>query len=372
MPTRETAGAWIAAGMLLAAAIVLVPLLNPYYLRVLTIGLLFGYLAASWNLIGGYAGQMSLGHATYFGVGSYAVAVLSQWAGVPLVAALPVAMLLASLLAWCVAAVCFRYALKGIYFAVGTLLLAEIARILVVNSSALGRSQGLQIAPRPGLANLGFESDLPFFYIFLAMAVALALGTRLLERSRFGYALVALREQEEAAQALGIDADRAKRRVFVLSAMLTAAAGVVYGCLIRFVEPGYDLSLSITLVMVMGAVLGGRGTVLGPFVGGLIVVLVQEVLVTLGSLAGTTSISALAQMIYGLFFVVLLLVFPRGIVGELQRRRADRRIALGLAPGGDPASCAPAVATTTMPAEASMVPSERAAGSSAATASHAP
>lgn len=336
-PARVGATGWIVAALAIAAIAAAVPALNPYYLRVLTIGLLFGYLAASWNIIGGYAGQMSLGHAMFFGLGSYSAAVLAGLDGVPLVAALPTAIVLAAALAWCVAAICFRYALKGIYFAVGTLLLAEIARIVVINSVALGRSQGLQIPPRPGVANLGFASDLPFFYIFLAMAVALVIGTRLLERSRFGYALVALREQEDAAQALAINVNRVKRRAFVLSAMLTAVGGVIYACLIRFVEPGYDLSLSITLVMVMGAVLGGRGTVLGPFVGGFVVVLVQEALVTVGSLIGTTSISALAQMIYGLFFVVILLAFPRGIVGEMLRRRADRRAALAPdAPGRKP------------------------------------
>jgi branched-chain amino acid transport system permease protein len=326
----------ITAAVLLVAVVAAVPALNPYYLRVLTIGLLFGYLAASWNIIGGYAGQMSLGHAMFFGLGSYSAAVLARVPDVALLAALPIAVVLAGALAWCVAAICFRYSLKGIYFAVGTLLLAEIARIAVVNSVALGRSQGLQILPRPGLLNLGFASDLPFFYILLAMALALVVGTGLLERSRFGYALVALREQEDAAQALAINANLVKRRAFVLSAMLTAAAGVVYACLIRFVEPGYDLSLSITLVMVMGAVLGGRGTVLGPFVGGFVVVLVQEALLAIGSMIGTTSISALAQMIYGLFFVVILLAFPRGIVGEILRHRADRRTALGAALGPKP------------------------------------
>ncbi len=310
-------------GLLLAAAIV-APFVNPYYLRVLTVGLMFGYLAASWNLIGGYAGQMSLGHAIFFGIGSYSVALLSRVDGVPLVVALPLAATVAVVAAWCIAAICFRYALRGIYFAVGTLLLAEIARMLAGSSEWLGRSQGIQIAPRPGLANLGFATDLPYFYIFLGLVLIVALGAFALERSKFGYDLVALREQEDGAQALGVDVARVKGRAFVVSAALTSIGGVVYACLLRFVEPGYDLSLSITLIMVMGAVLGGRGTALGPFVGGLVVVLVQETLVTVGSMVGTTAISALAQMFYGLFFVVTLLVFPRGIVGEVIRRRADR------------------------------------------------
>jgi branched-chain amino acid transport system permease protein len=319
---------WLLAGSLMLVAAVAAPYLNPYYLRVLTIGLLFGYLAASWNIIGGYAGQMSLGHAIFFGIGSYSVALLSLLDGIPLSLAFPLAVVVASAVAWCIAAMCFRYSLRGIYFAVGTLLLAEIARILTANTEWLGRSQGMQIAPRAGVENLGFATDLPFFYIYLGLAILLAMGTLALERSKFGYDLVALREQEDGAQALGVNVNRVKRRAFVLSAALTSIGGVVYACLLRFVEPGYDLSLAITLIMVMGAVLGGRGTVLGPFVGGFAVVLVQEALVTVGSLIGTTAISALAQMVYGLFFVVILLAFPRGIVGEYLRRRADKSAVL--------------------------------------------
>lgn len=318
---------WLVAAVLLLAAAIAAPSLNPYYVRVMTIALMSGYLAASWNLIGGFAGQLSLGHAIFFGIGSYSVAVLAR-EGVPALTALPVAIILSAVIAWCIAAVCFRYSLRGIYFAVGTLLLAEIARILVGSSEWLGRSQGLQVRQNGDWTNLNFSSDLPYFYIFLVLSIAMALGTLLLERSKLGYDLVALREQEDGALALGVNVNRIKRQTFVISAAFTSVGGVLYCGLLRFVEPGYDLSLSITLIMVMGAVLGGRGTALGPFVGGLAVVLVQETLVTIGSAVGTTSVSALAQMIYGLFFVVILLVFPRGVVGELLRRRADRRAAL--------------------------------------------
>lgn len=319
---------WIGAALILLAALVLPPFLNPYYLRVLIIGLLYGYVAASWNVIGGYAGQMSLGNAMFFGVGSYAVALFSRQGWGPLILALPTGVIVSGLLAWCVAGVCFRYSLRGIYFAVGTLLLAEIVRIGAVNTEFFGRSQGMQIVPQSGIWNVQFDNDIPFYYIFLIISMLMIFGSLLLERSKLGYDLVALREQEEGAQALGVDTNRIKRLAFVLSGMLTAVGGFLYACLIKFVEPGYDLSLSITLIMIMGAVLGGRGTAVGPFVGGLIVVLVQEVLTTMGSWIGTTSISALAQMIYGLFFVTVLLLFPRGLVGAWIRRRADTRAAL--------------------------------------------
>ncbi|AOB25236.1 branched-chain amino acid ABC transporter permease [Bordetella bronchiseptica] len=316
---------WFIAALVVVVAAVAAPWMNPYYTRVMTMGLMCGYLAASWNLIGGYAGQMSLGHALFFAIGSYSVALLARMPDVPLVAAFPLAILVSVGLAWIIATICFRYALRGIYFAVGTLLLAEIARILVINSDALGRSQGLQIPGMQGALNFSFGSDLPFFYIFLGISIALALGSLALERCKLGYDLVALREQEEGAQALGVDVAAIKRLAFVLSAALTCVGGVIYAGLVRYVEPGYDLSLSITLFMVMGAVLGGRGTALGPFLGGIVMVIVQETLITVGSAFGTTSVSALAQMIYGLFFVVILLVFPRGIVGQLLHRRVDRK-----------------------------------------------
>jgi len=333
-PSRSAPRLYIALAIVILAIGCVGPLLNPYYQRVLMMGLLFGYLAASWNIIGGYAGQMSLGHALFFGVGSYTVALVAKVPQVPLILALPIALVAAALIAWCVAAICFRYALKGIYFAVGTLLLAEIARIVAMNSETLGRSQGLQVPPGNGALSLTFATDLPFLYIFLVMAAALLVYTHYMSRSRFGYAMVALREQEDAAQALAVDVTQVKRRAFVISGTLTAAAGVMYAGLVRFVDPGYDLSLGVVLMMVMGAVLGGRGTVWGPFVGGFIVVLVQEALVMIGSMVGTTSVSALAQMIYGLFFVVILLAFPRGIVGEILARRADRRASLGAQPRG--------------------------------------
>lgn len=322
---HQGATLWLIVATVLVVAAAIAPSINPYYTRVMTMGLMYGYLAASWNLIGGYAGQMSLGHALFFATGSYSVALISRLGDVPLIVALPIAVVVSVVLAWVIATICFRYALRGIYFAVGTLLLAEIARILVINSDTLGRSQGIQIPRLEGILNLSFSSHLPFFYTFLTMSVVLACGFLVLERSKLGYDLIALREQEESAQALGVDVGSIKRLAFVISAGLTCLGGVVYAGLVRFVEPGYDLSLTVTLFMVMGAVLGGRGTVLGPFVGGILVVIVQEMLIILGSTFGTTSVSALAQMIYGLFFVIILLVFPRGIIGQFLHRRMERK-----------------------------------------------
>ncbi len=310
-------GALLAGAVLLAIGAVLPAALNPYYVKAASVALLYAYLAASWNVVGGYGGQMSLGHVIFFGIGSYSVALWTTFHLGSFLVAAPVAIGLSGALAWLIASICFRYSLRGMYFAVGTLLLAEIVRIAAVNTEILGRSQGLQYTPPSDAIALQY-------YVFLAVATLATVGNRWLERSRLGYELVALREQEESAEALGIDTSRAKRRAFVLSAVLTAFGGFLYGCFMGYVEPGYDLSTAITLIMIMGAVLGGRGTAVGPLVGGVIVLVIQQLLTVLGSAIGTTAVSAFAQMIYGLFFVVLVLVFPQGVVGVLLRWRADR------------------------------------------------
>lgn len=320
----------IVGGVVLLAIVATLPaFLNPYYVKAASVALLYAYLAASWNVIGGYAGQMSLGHVIFFGIGSYSVALWTTYKLGSFLVAAPAAIALSAALAWGIASICFRYSLRGMYFSVGTLLLAEIVRIAAVNTTVLGRSQGLQYTPPSQAISLQF-------YVFLAVAALATVGSRWLERSRLGYELVALREQEESAEALGIDASRAKRRAFVLSAILTAFGGFLYGCFMGYVEPGYDLSTAITLVMIMGAVLGGRGTAVGPLVGGVIVLGIQELLTFLGSAVGTTAVSAFAQMIYGLFFVVIVLVFPQGVIGVLLRWRADRQ-AFGVRPAADQA-----------------------------------
>jgi branched-chain amino acid transport system permease protein len=311
---------------------------GPYYLKLALMGLLYAYLSASWNIVGGYGGQLSLAHGIFFGAGSYTVALFSIHHVAPLLFAIPACLVVAACISFVIARVCFSYALGGIHFAVGTMLLAEIVRIVAVNSSFLGRSQGLQVQAEHSIWNLQFDSYLPFYYVLLAMTVAIAIGTFWLQRSRLGFQLTALREQDQSAKALGVDTVRTKQRAFIISAALTAAGGAVHTLVIGFVEPDFNLGLLLALTIVMGAVLGGRGTVLGPIIGGFIVQGVQEALIVLGGLVGTTSVSALAQVVYGMFFVAIILGFPRGIVGTLQRLRFDRQAVLSEANEVAPAS----------------------------------
>ena len=173
--------------------------------------------------------------------------------------------------------------------------------------------------------DLRFGSLTPIYYIALALVCAIVIGTRHLERSRLGLALITLREQEDSAQALGVDINRAKRRAFVISAVLTALGGSLYAVLVRYVSPSYDLALPLSLIMVMGTVLGGRGTVFGPILGGILMQFIQEGLNFASSIFGSTHIAVGSQVIYGLILVVAILAFPFGIVGTISQRFAARR-----------------------------------------------
>ena len=199
---------------LVAAAIVGIILLpyvgNPYYVKVAAIGLIFAYIASAWNIIGGYGGQLSMGHSIFFGIGSYALGLFSFYKVGPLLYAIPLGMAVAFLVAAAIAAVCFKYGLRGLYFAIGTLLLAEMVRLIAVNWEPLGRSQGISIVVEPGVLNLKFDSVLPLYYIILAAVAGIVMFTHWLQRSRLGFQLIALREQDDSAQALGIDTNRSQ------------------------------------------------------------------------------------------------------------------------------------------------------------------
>jgi branched-chain amino acid transport system permease protein len=316
----------------IAAATIIVLLLpqttNPYYVKVVAVGLLFAYISSAWNIIGGFGGQLSIGHSIFFGVGSYALGLFAVYKIAPLIYAVPIGMALSFVVATAMAAICFKYRLRGLYFAVGTLLLAEVVRLIAINWELLGRSQGLSIVVERGLLNLKFQSTAPLYYIIFVAVAGIIILSYWLQRSRLGFDLIALREQEDSAQALGIDTDKVKRNGFVLSAVLTSIGGSLHAALIGYVDPNFDLSLTVSLIMIMGALLGGRGTVWGPIVGGFLVELIQEGLGYFGSVVGIAGAPTIARMIYGLFFVVIILLLPLGIVGSFIRRRAERNASL--------------------------------------------
>ena len=311
----------------LTAAVLLAALLAfpfvftlPYPRDVMIRIFLYAMLATAWNLLAGYCGQISLGHAVFFGTGAYTSTVLVNQAWLGGWANPWLGMLLGALLAAALSQVIgypvFR--LRGHYFAIATIAVGEIVQTIALNWDAIGGARGLFVPiVRPdSLANFQFhESKQTYYYVALALLL-LALGiNRWIVRSRTGYYFRAIREDQDAAAALGIPVARYKQRAMAISAALTAMGGTFYAQYVFFIDPESVLPLSLSILICLVAVLGGVGTLWGPLVGAAILVPLGEI--TRVQFGGTGK--ALDLVIYGLLIMVVSVIQPGGIMAILQR-----------------------------------------------------
>jgi branched-chain amino acid transport system permease protein len=309
-----------AVGLLGAALAFPLVFTLPYPRDVMIRIFLFAMLATAWNVLAGYCGQISLGHAVFFGTGAYSSTLLLQqtWLGAwasPWVG-MAVGALAAALLSQIIGYPVFR--LRGHYFAIATIAVGEIVQTIVINWDAVGGARGLFVPiKRPdSLVNFQFhESKETYYYIALALLV-LALGiSRAIVRSRTGYYFRAIREDQGAAAALGIPVARYKQRAMAVSAALTALGGTFYAQYVFFIDPESVLPLSLSILVCLVAVLGGVGTLWGPILGAAILVPLGEV--TRVQFGGTGK--ALDLLIYGLLIMIVSVVQPGGIMALLQR-----------------------------------------------------
>jgi len=318
-PSRTARG--VVTALVVLALMVAAPLVLDRYWLALAIGVLFWtYLSSCWNIVGGLAGQFSLGHAAFFGMGAYASAWLyahyglSPWLGA--VAGVGVAAVVSAILG----AFTFRYKLTGAYFAIGTLAFSEVIRTLAGSLPFLGQGGGITVtlSPTPGWRILQFQQPVYFYYILLAMASAVLLVVWLLSRSRFGYRLACIRDSEAVAASLGIDANRMKLAAFVLSAALAAPAGTIYAQYLMFVDPNTFLGLGVAIQIVLPAVIGGTGTVFGPVFGAILLAAAVEGFNRFSVRPG------LGLFAYGMVLMLSAVFLPRGlwpaIAGFFKRR----------------------------------------------------
>ncbi|MGQ9676131.1 MAG: branched-chain amino acid ABC transporter permease [Chloroflexota bacterium] len=315
--------------LLVLAVVLLLPVVmqDQYYLQVLCYIMLYAYLASAWNLIGGYGGQVSIGHGAFAGIGAYTTALLfiqlgvSPWFGMFVGAVL--AVVVAVIIGW----PCFK--LRGPYFALTTLACCEIFRIYFTNTDEvlgikLGGARGV-LLPLKGDSPVDFQftNMIPYYYIALAMLVAILVITRLIERSRLGVYLVAIRGDHDAALSLGVDNARFKLIALMVSAALTAFGGTYYAQLVHYVNPARIMGFDFSIQMVLVAVVGGPGTVLGPVLGSVLLTTVQEFArATFGS-----SLRGLHIVIYGVVMIVSVLFLPRGIMGFFRDRGSTSQMA---------------------------------------------
>ncbi len=306
----------IAALVVLAALVPLVVAANTV-LNFLVFGLILTLVAQGWNVLGGFGGQMSFGQAAFFGTGAYATAMLQARYGVNAWAGLAAGIAAGAALGALVGFVTFRAGLRGSYFALVTLAVAEVLRIVANASPATGGAAGLLLRLDPRPENLQFASRAGFYWLALAFVAVGLLVSRWLTRSRFGAQLVALRENEDAARALGIDPLRTKVGAIALSAGLTAAAGCLYVQYFLYLDANIAYGTWISIEALLAPTIGGVGTVFGPLIGAFALHGLGELT---KHLAG--SVPGVDLVVFGLLLVGVVWFAPRGIVGLVRRRPA--------------------------------------------------
>ncbi len=288
---------------------------NPFYVHIAVMMALFAVLGGAWNLIGGYGGQLSLGHAAFFGTGAYVSTLLVNVYGVSPWITLWLGGLAALVLSLPVGFICFR--LQGPYFAIATIGLGEALRLLVLHFREItSGAQGLTV-PFKGDApwHFQFASKMPYYYIALAMAIAMVLIARRMERARLGYYLVAIGQNQDAAEALGINSARAKRQALTLSAFATGVAGVFYAQYTYVIHPDSVFGLGLSIQIALVAIVGGVGTVLGPILGAVI----MEFFIQSTQIAFAGQYPGLELMVYGGLLVAVILWRPRGVIPWFSR-----------------------------------------------------
>jgi branched-chain amino acid transport system permease protein len=285
-------------------------------LNFLVMALLIALVGQGWNLLGGYGGQYSFGHAAFFGTGAYVTAILQMRLGFNAYVAFCFGIAAGALAGSVIGALSFRSGLKGSYFALVTLAFAEVLRIIASVAPITGAGVGtlLKLDLRPEAFQ--FQSRVPFYWIVLALVALSLVLTWLVERSRFGAYLIAVRENEDAARALGVDATLVKLAAMTLSAAITAAGGGFYVQYFLFLDAGIAYGPWISIEALLAPIIGGIGTVLGPLLGALVVRTLGEATKLM-----TGDAPGLDLVIYGCVLIAVIGFAPRGIAGLLERRR---------------------------------------------------
>jgi branched-chain amino acid transport system permease protein len=307
---------------LVVAALAAVPLVTQSntVLNFLVVALLIALAGQGWNVLGGYGGQYSFGHAAFFGTGAYVTAILQVRYGLNAWPGFALGIAAGALLGAAIGALTFRSGLRGSYFALVTLAFAEVLRIVASVAPITGAGVGTLVKLDLRWEALQFQSRAVFYWVILALVAMSLVIAWLVERSRFGAYLIAVRENEDAARALGVDATRVKLGAMTLSAAITAAAGCFYTQYFLFLDAGIAYGPWISVEALLTAIIGGVGTVLGPLLGALVVRSLGE-----AARLVTGDAPGLDLVIYGAVLVLVVWFAPRGLMGLVADVRALAR-----------------------------------------------
>lgn len=312
------------SSVLIVCAIVITAFLyaltDNYLMDIFVLTCFYGALAVAWNLMAGMTGLMSLGHALFVGIGAYSVAwgySVHGWS--PLIT-WPMGVALSVAAAYVIGGLCFRYGLRGYFFSIATLAFSEVVFFIVSATDQLGRSDGiiLPIADH-GLSQLQFMDKWPYGLIIGVMLMATMLLCRILLNARTGYYWRALRDNEDAAQALGVNARAMKMRAFLISAAISGLCGAFYANYVAFVDPRSVLSIDLTIQLLVFSIIGGMSQLWGPLLGAGILVPFSDFL------RGLTAIQGSNVIFYAALLMVLALLLPQGVAGWIVERTRRRR-----------------------------------------------
>jgi branched-chain amino acid transport system permease protein len=319
VPSRR---ALILLAVALVAVLVAPFFVNDYILTILIVIFYFAYTGQAWNIMMGFAGQLSLGHALYVGLGAYTTAALYVHFGVAPWVGLPVAIAISALTGAFIGFLAFRFSIAGVYFAILTIAFAEFARIGFDHFSWVGGSAGLFL-PVANYASNDLWTlrgrPIMFYYVLLAFTLAALLLCHFLLKSRIGYFWQAIREDEEAARALGIDTFRYKMIAVVLSAGMTSIAGVFFAFYYNNLFPEQVFNIARSIELILAPIIGGIGTLFGPIIGAFLLTGIAEAIFELMNAFGWTPPGA-KQVFYGLCLLVVVLLLPEGVWPPLARK----------------------------------------------------
>jgi branched-chain amino acid transport system permease protein len=347
MSSRSPVGApsWLTGfGLVICVGLALLPVwvTKPYVLHMGVLLLLAVIQGQAWNILGGYAGQHSLGHSAYFGIGAYATVMLFEQAQISPFSGIWLGVLLASLVSWGVGAITFR--LRGPYFVLASISVAEIIRLLALHFKELTRgAEGFLLSELPtfqlGPLQIELLGKRPFYFAALVVAVLTTLISWAVQRSKIGYYLQAVREDQDAAHSIGINLQAYKCLALVLSAAFTAWAGGFYALFVKFIDPDTVFGLDVSVQILLTCIVVGIGTLAGPALGALLLVPLSEFLrnpkglVQLGFLSSDSAVVRVIEerfsnahsFVYGLLLVIIILFAPEGLLGVLRRWVAPAR-----------------------------------------------
>lgn len=307
--------------VVLALAVVAPVFVNDYLLTILILILYFAFTGQAWNIMMGFAGQLSLGHALYVGLGAYAAAALYVHFGVGPWIGLTASIAVTVVTGAAIGFLAFRFGVSGVYFAILTIAFAEFARIGFDHLTVVGGSAGffLPVAQysQNDLWHLRGDPTM-FYYVILLMTLLALVACRLMLRSRMGYYWQAIREDEEAARALGIDTFRYKMIAVVISAAMTSFAGVFFAFYYNNLFPEQVFHISRSIEIILGPIIGGIGTLIGPILGAILLTgiaeTVQEIMTAVGF-----DVPGAKQVFYGLCLLFVVMVLPEGVWPPLAR-----------------------------------------------------